>query len=321
MQRPARGRWALGVWLILKTGQAFSADWLFLADREVAPLEAALRDACRAPTSPVVFPLPDSRTTLRGFLAAERPESRHAIDMPNALADFCRYRQVEVVVAWGDEAVRAVKRMCPLPVLRMGMTREQLAPLLAEHRAVPASAIYLETDPALDLRLTHALLPKARQIGVLIPTSVPSWLAPLQAEARRLNLALVEMVAADDLDAVRALRPHLADLDAVLLPPDSNLVSAWSLKPLLLMTVRQGIPVLGGASARYVDAGVLAAVVADEARLPMQIQPLIADLARGLAPTPAYPTAVQVAINPAVAQTLGIPAESIQRARSLFSSP
>mgnify|MGYP001366529690 FL=1 len=107
----------------------------------------------------------------------------------------------------------------------------------------------------------------------------------------------------------------------MLLPPEPSLVSEWSLKPLLLMTVRQGVPVLGGASARYVDAGVMAAVVADEERLSAQVWTLIAKLSRGQTPAPAYPAAVRVAINPAVAQTLGIPVEAIERARSLFSIP
>jgi hypothetical protein len=120
---------------------------------------------------------------------------------------------------------------------------------------------------------------------------------------------------------VRALRPRLAGLDAVLLPPEPSLVNEWSLKPLLLMTVRQGVPVLGGASARYVDAGVLAAAVADEERLPAQMRPLIADLARGRAPAPVYPAAVRVAVNPTVAHTLGVPAEAVERARSLFARP
>jgi hypothetical protein len=72
-------------------------------------------------------------------------------------------------------------------------------------------------------------------------------------------------------------------------------------------------------TARYVEAGVLAAVVADEERLPEQIQAVVAELARGRAPAPTYPTAVRVVVNPIVAQTLGVSAEAVDRARSLFS--
>ena len=61
--------------------------------------------------------------------------------------------------------------------------------------------------------------------------------------------------------------------------------------------------------------------VADEGRLPAQIETVVAELARGRAPAPAYPTAVRVAVNPTVAQTLGVPAEAVARARALFSRP
>ena len=113
----------------------------------------------------------------------------------------------------------------------------------------------------------------------------------------------------------------MSDLDAVLLPPDATVINEWSLKPLLLMTIRQGVPTFGGLTARYVDAGVLAAVVADEERLPAQIQTILADLTRGRVPAPVYPVAVRVAVNSTVARTLGIAAEAVDRARSLFPRP
>lgn len=321
MRQSALGGWMLGAWLALQVGQTLSADVLFLADREVTRLEAVLRDSRPTPVAPLTFPSPGDGATLRGFLATDRPESRWAVGSPASLADLCGRRRSRVVVAWGEDAARVAVRACPLPALVVGMTRREVAPLLAGKRLKPVSAIYLEANPVLDLRLAHTLLPNARTVGVLVPATAPAWLAPLQAEAHRLNLALEEIVANDDLDAVRALRPRLAGLDAVLLPPDPDLASEWSLKPLLLMTIRQGVPVLGGASTQYVDAGVLAAVVADEEQLPIQIRSLITMLARGRTPAPAYPVAVRVAANPIVAQTLGIPVEAIKRARSLFSSP
>ena len=164
-------------------------------------------------------------------------------------------------------------------------------------------------------------MPAARTVGVLVPTPAPAWLAPLRTEAHRLDFTLDELPVTDDLGAVRALRPRLPGLDAVLLPPETTVINEWSLKPLLLMTIRQGVPTFGGLTARYVAAGVLAAVVADEERLPEQMQTVVADLTRGRAPAPAYPTAVRVAVNPAVAQTLGVPAEAAERARALFSRP
>ncbi len=321
MRLPALGRWALGVWLVLQTGQALSTTLLFLADREISPFEAALREPRQAPATPITFTSPDSGITLRGFLAADRSQSLRAVGSPTSLADFCGRQRLDGVVAWGDEAARVAVRACRLPTLMVGMSRQQVAPLLADVGRPSVSAIYLEAEPALNLRLARTLLPAARTVGVLVPTPAPAWLAPLRTEARRLEFTLDEIVATDDLGAVRALRPRLAGLDAVLLPPDSTLINEWSLKPLLLMTVRQSVPTLGGLTARYVDAGVTAAVVADEARLPEQMQTVLADWSRGRAPPPAYPTAVRVAVNPTVAHTLGLAAEAVERARSLFSRP
>lgn len=322
MRRPRLGGWAVGIWLVLQASQVLSATLLFLTDRET-PLFQAWRHDSRDDPNPqlVVPPSRSAGVVLQGFLATDRHGPPPADRPPEAWTDLCQRTRVQVVVASGDAATRTVLQKCPLPTLIVGMTRHQVAPLLAEGGRGSRSAIYLETELRLHLRLARALLPAARTVGVLVPTPAPAWLVPLRAEAHRLRFTLDEIPVTDDLGTVRALRPRLPSLDAVLLPPDVTVINEWSLKPLLLMTIRQSVPTFGGLTARYVEAGVLAAVVADEARLPEQMRSLIAELARGRAPAPAYPAAVRVAINPTVAQTLGVAAEAIEHARSLFPRP
>ena len=325
MWRRRLGRWVLSVCLILNANPVATHTLLFLTEEETPLYQAWSRDPHRSPTLFFTLARPSADVTLQGFLSLDRPEwppiparKTQALD---SLADLCHRERAQVVVALGDEAARMILRACQLPTLLVGMTRQQLAPLLADARREPVSAIYREADPSLDLRLARALLPNARTVGVLVPTPEPAWLTPLRVEGRRLAFALDEIAVTDDLDAVRMLRPRLTGLDAVLLPPDPNIVNEWSLKPLLLMTVRQGVPVLGGSTARYVEAGVLAAVVADERRMPEQMRALIAELAQGRTPHPTYPASVRVAINRTVAETLGVSAEAIHRAWSLFSTP
>ena len=319
MRRPRWGGWAVGVWLVFQASQALSATLLFLTDRET-PLFQAWRHHSRDYSNPrsVVSPSRSAGAVLQGFLATDHPGPPPVGRVPEAWADLCQPQRVQVVVASGDEAAHTVVQGCSLPTVIVGMTRQQVAPLLAGARREPVTAIYLEAEPRLNLRLARVLLPAARTVGVFVPPEPPAWLAPLRAEAHRLHFTLDEIPVTEDLETVRALRPRLAGLDAVLLPPEPSLINEWSLKPLLLMTVRQGVPLLGGLTARYVEAGVLAAVVADEARLPEQMRSLIADLVQGRAPAPVYPAAVHVAVNPTVAQTLGVAAEAIDRARSLF---
>lgn len=151
------------------------------------------------------------------------------------------------------------------------------------------------------------------------PPTEPAWLPALRNEARRLQFDLREVVVGD-LQGVQALRGLLAGLDAVLLPPDYALINEWSIKPLLLMTIRQQIPVFGGLTERYIEAGVVAGVIAGSG------PPAGADGDRRVfnqTPTSTcrYPTAVRVAINTAVARTLGFSAAALETARSLYSRP
>ncbi|MCP5452278.1 MAG: hypothetical protein H6972_17330 [Gammaproteobacteria bacterium] len=275
------------------------------------------------PLSPAP-PLPLSMITqagesLSGFFTTSTPQEVPTANSGMALTERCRADQADVVVACDRETIQTVIQECAIPLLAVRVSRQQVTPLLTFPRQAAASAIYLEADPLLNLQLARVLLPQARTVGVWVSTPAPAWLSSLRREARRLQFTLEEMRVSDDLEAVRALRPRLTRLDVVLLPPDSTLINEWSLKPLLLMTLRQGVPVFGGLTASYVEAGVLAAVVADEARLPEQMQRFIAELAHGRTPAPTYPTTVRVVINATVAQTLGLSADAVARARALFS--
>lgn len=322
MRPHALGGWLLVAWFALQTAPVGAATLLFLTGD--AALFSAMQEGAWPPaatrSAPLVIGAPPGEP-LYGFFAASPPRSGPTATDGMVLAELCRGARIDALVAFGPEAAQAAARECTTPLLVAWATRQQVTPWLAAAGRGSRSAIYLEAEPRFNLRLARALLPAARTVGVLAPTPAPAWLEPLRIEARRLEFALEEIPVTDDLSAVRALRPRLPGLDAVLLPPEATVINEWSLKPLLLMTVRQGVPTFGGLTARYVDAGVLAAVVADEERLSAQIQVVVADLARSHAPAPAYPTAVRVAINPTVAHTLGVAVEAVERARSLFVRP
>jgi putative tryptophan/tyrosine transport system substrate-binding protein len=312
-------RWLIGGWLILYAGAIDAVPLLVLTDREPPFATEWAYALHRSAVRSVVLRTSAGEPTLWAFLAAADAPPADAADAPVDLAELCP--RVRVVVAWGEPAARAAVRVCRRPTLGLGMPRPIAAAWLAAAGAEARAAVYLEAEPALNLRMIRALLPAARTVGVLAPDPAPGWLDPLRAEADRLGFRLEVIAAATDLEAVRALRGRLPGLDAVLLAPEPSLINEWSLKPLLLMTVRQGVPAFGGPSARYVAAGVLAAVVADEAALPAQARPLLAELAQNRAPPPAYPAAVRLALNPTVARTLGVSAPAMDRARALLARP
>lgn len=310
----------MSVFMALQTSLAFSGSLLFLADRETSLFQRWLNDSHDFPyLHPVKSPLKSGGTVLHGFLVTDRPSDSPAPDRPDRWTDLCQRQRTQIVVALGEVAAQAAVQACQLPTLSVGITHREATSLLAKAQHHSLSVIYLEAEPLLNLRLVRALLPAARTVGVFVPPDPPAWLLSLRAEAQRLQFTLDEMAVMDDQETVRTLRARLSSLDAVLLPPEPTLINEWSLKPLLLMTMRQGIPTVGGLTARYVKAGVLAGVVADEDRLPEQMQSFITQLVQGKTPIPAYPTAVRVVINRTVAQTLGISTEAVEHTQSLFS--
>ena len=221
-----------------------------------------------------------------------------------ALTDLCQ--QVDVVVAVADAAARAAEKSCSIPLLMVLVPNSQLKLHPNPTQGPARTAIYQEADPASNLQLIRELLPKAITVGVIVSPQQQTRLSHLRTEADRLRFQLEEIDATNDEEAVRALRKRTNTLDALLLLPDLQLINAWSLKPILLMTIRQMVPTFGGPTDDYVRAGVLAAVVADLNRLPTQIVSIAQRLAHGEIPAPAYPEATRVIVNSNVAGALSI---------------
>lgn len=220
------------------------------------------------------------------------------------LTDLCQ--QVDVVVAVADAAARAAEKSCSIPLLMVLAPNSQLKLRLNPTQGPARTAVYQEADPASNLQVIRELLPKAITVGVIVSPQQQTRLPHLRAEADRLRFQLEEIDATNDEEAVRALRKRTHTLDALLLLPDLQLINAWSLKPILLMTIRQMVPTFGGPTSDYVRAGVLAAVVADLNRLPVQIVSIAQRLAQGEIPAPAYPEATRVIVNSTVAGALSI---------------
>ncbi len=247
-----------------------------------------------------------------GFSEMLDDDHRQVLSHPKALmlADLCQ--RVEVILAAGFEATRWIRSRCNKPLLSVLATRRQIDTLIATSGAL--SAIYLEADPALNLALIAKVLRPTSRVGVLVSDHTQSDLARLKIVAARLDLELTEIHANHDEAAVRALRQYITKLDTLLLLPDNTLINAWSLKPILLMTARQFIPVFGGVNESYVKAGVTAAIIADVEGLRVQIDTMIPALAQSLTPTLSYPHATRVVVNPVVAQALSIDTEVLLRA-------
>jgi hypothetical protein len=225
MRRLHAGRMGLGVWLTLcKSGQPSPPHVLFLADRgDRRSFQAWLRDL-RGYPHPPQHVVPSERGAVAPRLSAVEGQGSPLRARYRLVCGLSARRNGQWWWLWGDEAARATIRACPLPTLIVGLTRRQVAPLLAGRRgAIPSRRSTSKPIPSLNLRLARALLPAARTVGVLVPRG-PGRRGWPSAAGRGPTLALHagRNRATDDLDAVRALRPRLPGLDAVLLPPEPD---------------------------------------------------------------------------------------------------
>lgn len=321
MSERRRFRWLVPLLVVFGIDAGTAADLILVAS-ENNPLLVRWNDARAAPVAQWEANGTKGVTILKAIRLAPLNAGASETPLSHSMAELCWRSPGQVMVSLDPVAAREALRDCRLPLVMVGLSQQEnnslkpVRPLAAR----PIAAICLEADPILNVALIRAFLPKARTIALLRPPTEPAWLPALRNEARRLQFDLREVVVSGDLQGVQALRGLLAGLDAVLLPPDYALINEWSIKPLLLMTIRQQIPVFGGLTERYIEAGVVAGVIADQGRLLEQMRD-VASFNQTPTSTCRYPTAVRVAINTAVARTLGFSAAALETARSLYSRP
>lgn len=236
----------------------------------------------------------------------------HGLGEPQRASLEALCHRFEAVVTIGPEATRWVRSRCDNPMLSVLTTRAQLRGMKPLSGVNAFSAIYLEANPERNLGLVAATMPQRASVGVLVSTRTQPQVSRLRSAAETLGLRLVIIQVRSDEEAVRRLRSSIKTLDALLLLADDTINNPWSLKPILLMTARQYIPVFGGASEDYVKAGVTAAVVSDNQGLLDQTLMSLDLLVRNIVPKPSYPTDTRLTINAVVAKALSVNVEQLR---------
>jgi putative ABC transport system substrate-binding protein len=269
-------------------------------------LERQLRPACRAGT----LQCPPQRLILDGLAQTD------------VAATLARHR-ADLVVSLGSRAAEAIAvAHLRVPVLYALVPHTLLDRLPDRNPASDdlgmalnrRSALYLKQPPARQLALVRAALPEARRVGVVLGPTSRDCAGPLRAAAAALGLTLHtrEISASRELgDVLRELLPRVEVLLAVADPLVHNQDTVVNL---LLASYRAGVPVLAYSEA-YVAAGALAAVFTTPEQVGTEIGsmlgPVLAHQELRL-PPPSYPQRFQVAVNPAVARSLGLELPSTQ---------
>lgn len=220
--------------------------------------------------------------------------------------------QRPVVVAVGTAAAADTLRPAlSLPIIYTLLTRAEYE-LVRARRAEGApgaesTAIFIDQPFSRQLRLLRAALPMIRRIGILVGPSSAPYVTELRRALAHTARLDVQWVRAPG-DVMPALQRTLARSDAIFALPDPLVYNPTTAKNILLTTYRHRVPVVGFSKA-YVKAGAIAAVYSTPEHVGAQLAELLLELAsqQGLRlPPPAYPHHYDVAVNPTVANSLGI---------------
>jgi putative ABC transport system substrate-binding protein len=227
--------------------------------------------------------------------------------------------QGTLIVAVGVQALQhAARQGGNHAVLGVLIPQPAFEKISASVRNDNFSAILLDQPPSRQMRLLHRLLPKAKNVGILLgPTSTRNN-ELLTRAATDSDLKAIMATIQRESDLSSALKPLLELSDALLAVPDPVVHQPGTAQTLLLTSYRYQKPVIGYSQA-YVAAGALAAVYsspADIARQAAEIADQFPERQKALPPLQP-PRYFSVGINRQVARSLGL---DLQDAESLTES-
>jgi ABC-type uncharacterized transport system substrate-binding protein len=216
-------------------------------------------------------------------------------------------RPPDLVVTVGSEALRrTLIRGDSTPIIATLLPRQNYEKILAEHRRTSGriTAIYLDQPANRQAAFLRHLLPDQKRFGILFSSETRS-----SASQYRQAFAWAGLVLdSEDSDTEKTLLPALNTLltrsGALVALPDASIYHRNNIKAILITAFRHQRPVIGYSTA-FVTAGALAALHSTPSQIARQTAEMIVSNGTNLA-APSGPTQFAIAINPNVAQALGL---------------
>lgn len=184
------------------------------------------------------------------------------------------------------------------------------------------SAVYGDIPPGRWMNLAQLIEGKrGRTIGILAGPVTAARVARLEAAAGERAMHLhVERIDREN-DAGPAVERLVRDASLLLALPDPVAHTAGTVPPLLLITYRTGVPVIGYSEA-YLRAGAAAVLYSTPDQIAQQVVEMVGVFRQGKGlPPPTYTKYFSVGINQSVARSLGLslpqPAELEARLRAM----
>jgi ABC-type uncharacterized transport system substrate-binding protein len=222
----------------------------------------------------------------------------------------------DLIVTVGVEALKkAWSKGDPTPIVATLLPKLNYERIVTQARrgSPKITAIFLDQPPARQALFLRQLLPGQKQAGMLLSSETKHLYSQYRHAFANSNLTLESEESERSETLLPALNAVLGRSAFLLAIPDSTIYQRTNIKAILITAFRHQKPVIGYSPA-FVNAGALAALHTTPAQIARQTADMIVSNGTNL-PPPVGPTQFAIAINPTVAQALGlnIPDESAIR--------
>ncbi len=222
-------------------------------------------------------------------------------------------KDADLLIAVGMKAATALSYSTK-PVLNTLVTSAGYAKL--QRSAAPDfSAVFIDQPIERQITLVSNTLPEAKRLGIL-HSSLSFDAATLRPVFAKHGITLVTQLVNEAHPLASALSELLAQIDVLLVIPDSAIYNSDTIRNILLATYREQVPLVG-LSASYVRAGALCAVYSTPQQIARQTAKMIEQFSiSGKLPTVQYAEEFEISVNTQVARSLNL---SIKDAEKLHA--
>jgi putative ABC transport system substrate-binding protein len=243
---------------------------------------------------------------MRGFQASFKGGQRTVVLSDYAEIDVERLVKEErprLVVAVGDRALAAVRKLRELPVVTM------LALAHSSRKASPDNVGGVAMLPAPDQYMKLLVSMGVRRFGVLYdPAKTGQYLKRIEQDSRHLGLQLVAEPVSDPRDIQAKLEKIKGSVEALWMLPDSTVFTTVNLEAFILFSMTNRVPVVTFSS-YYLKNGAAASLDIDYHDIGVQAGELAVSLLNsgGLRKVPTVdPRRTVLRINESVVRKLGL---------------
>jgi len=265
---------------------------------------------CSAENLKVLVVLSDNNTPYQTFARTfvQNLPANIEVSILERAEDFtAQTPAADLLVTVGVKAADRVAAKANTALLAVMIPSNAYPALLSRRpRNSQTSAIYLDQPWARQMDFLQAALPERRKIGVLRSAGNNIDMPALRAELNRHGLTLTDKTLQDKDSLFTDLQAVLTSSEVLLAVADSAIYNGLNIRNILLSSYRRSVPLIG-LSQSYVRAGALCAIYSTPEHLAAQAgATTLTYLQTHKLPEAQYPALYSIAINEAVARTLGI---------------